>query len=290
NGYRFGVDSMYHDFGTHKPPEMLSLFGCDANLPIRTMSHGEEVRLRFTGKKKGDAFLGMSPIIKSCAWGVPVFSKGADVEVLYATRKGDEPVIFRHRTPRGGYALFAGLAADGIRNNLPVFEFVDFLLRDAGLSTGEYPLVKTQSSGVLWNLTGNGFLFISNTGEDMATCRVMRRGLRFWDVRRGAFPRGASMFRLKPLDFRLLKIIGKEKNLLDIEGQIYLRHIDDEPDALSIDGFFRKDVRVFLVKKPLRVIFMEKNVSYTLHEKKRCYMINIDIPEMSEGMLIFQFS
>ena len=98
------------------------------------------------------------------------------------------------------------------------------------------------------------------------------------------------MFRLKPLDFRLLKIIGKEKNLLDIEGQIYLRHIDDEPDALSIDGFFRKDIRVFLVKKPLRVIFMEKNVSYTLHEKKRCYMINIDIHEMSEGMLIFQFS
>ena len=290
NGYRFGLDSMYHDFGTHKPPEMLRLFGCDANLPIRTMSHGDEVRLRFAGKEKSDAFLGTSPIIKSCAWGVPVFSKGADVEILYATQENCEPVIFRRQTSRGGYALFAGLATDGIRNDLPVFEFVDFLLRDAGLSAGEYPLIKTQSSGVLWNLTENGFLIISNTGEDTATCRFMRCGLRFWDVRRGAFLRNASMFRLKPLDFRLLKIVGKEKNLLDIEGQIYLRHIDDRPEALSIDGFFRKDVRVFLMKKPHRVMFMKKNISYKLQEKKGYYMINIDIPDMSEGMLIFQFS
>jgi len=289
NGYRWKLDAPYFEFRP-KPPEMLSLFGCDAEQPIRVAAHGGKTKLNFISKNPADAFIGKNPILKCGVRGVPALKNSAELEILYTAGANNESIIFRRRIAGGGAAMFVGLSTDGCDNNLPIDLFVRHLLEEAGIAKDEYPSVQTKSDGILWNRTANGFIIISNCSGAHAVCSLPLKEGRLWDVRKGAFLQKGKKISVPPLDFRLLKIISDAHNLLDIQGQIYLNAVDDTPDYLSVNGYFGRQVKTLLLRKPLSIQFENAAASYNLQKQKEWYKAFITLPERREGKLNFKFS
>jgi hypothetical protein len=288
NGYRSQLDSLYHQFD-QKCSEALSLFGCDSDKPVRTVSPGEEVRLNYALKDKNAAFLGKSPVIRCCAYGVPPISPGANVEILYTAARRKDPVIFKKCSPAGGYALFVGLATDGFRNNFPLRQIIDSLLRDDPSPHLPYPMVKCFSPDLLWNRTANNFLFISNCGNRKASYSLKPFGGRVWDVRLQSFLDDQKDISVPPFDFHVLKLVENGQRLLDLEGQIYLTRVEEKPDSVSITGFFNKTLTVFLCEKPATVLLNKNQAKFEWKKQGECHIILIEPPEKGDGEILFRF-
>jgi hypothetical protein len=247
------------------------------------------VRLTYALKDKKAAFLGRSPLIRCCAYGVPPISQEANVEILYTAGRTKDPVIFKKYSPTGGYALFVGLATDGFRNNFPLRQIIDFLLRDDPSPHPPYPIVRCSSPDLLWNRTANNFLFISNCGNKKASYSLQPFEGRVWNVRHQAFLDDHKDVPIPPFDFHVLKLVEKGQRLLDIEGQIYLTQAEEQPDSVRITGFYNKTLTVFLCEKPAAVLLNKKEAQFEWKKQGEWYIILTEPSEKGDGEILFRF-
>jgi len=285
NGYRHSLDALYHDFH-HKPPEMTRLFGCDPDQAIRTVTPGETVSLKFAGSDPRMAFLGEKPSIRCRSFGIPVPHGEKDLQILYTAGPDENPVALLRKTENGGSALFLGLATDGLDNDLPIGEIVDFLLTD---KTSDF-LVKDASRGILWNRTANGFLFIANCDDRPGSYRIDRPGLRLWNVRISTISEIPERFSINPLDFHLLRILEKSHKLLDLEGLIFLHRIEETFEKIRVSGYFRKHILVRLLEKPDTVLVNGKEHPFEWNDKGEFQVIDVDTSERGEKEITILFS
>jgi len=198
-------------------------------------------------------------------------------------------VIFKKCSPAGGYALFVGLATDGFRNNFPLRQIIDSLLRDDPSPHLPYPMVKCFSPDLLWNRTANNFLFISNCGNRKASYSLKPFGGRVWDVRLQSFLDDQKDISVPPFDFHVLKLVENGQRLLDLEGQIYLTRVEEKPDSVSITGFFNKTLTVFLCEKPATVLLNKNQAKFEWKKQGECHIILIEPPEKGDGEILFRF-
>lgn len=276
NGYRYQLDSLYHHFES-KSPEILRLFGCDPDKSVRTVSPGEIVTLQAADANERFAFLGSRKDVRSRAYGIPCIMDESKVKILYTAGEEKGPVIFKYNTPSGGYSLFVGLSTDGLNNDLPLRQMLDLLLDDSLSQEFSYPILKNPSAGILWNKTSNGFLLVSNCDEQPGSYKIsIDPSSKLWDVRKETFMDTESAITIPPLDFHVLKILQQGQRLLDVEGQIYLTKITENPKDLRIQGFLNKPLTLKLREKPVSITLEEKNIEFSCEKNKEYYIIGVE--------------
>ncbi|MBN1903211.1 hypothetical protein JW926_17965 [Candidatus Sumerlaeota bacterium] len=289
NGYRSQPDSLYHHFEP-KSPEILRLFGCNPDKSIRTVSDGEIVTLHAAGKRRQTAFLGSCIDIRCHAYGIPPILDQSRAQVLYAAGKEKKPVIFSYNLPEGGKSLFIGLSTDGLNNDLPLRQILDFLLEHASPAKSAFPILKNPSSGVLWNRTANGFILVSNCDNTKGSYDISPdRSCKIWDVRKDAFLNERRKIAIPPLDFHVLKILEKGCRLLDIEGQIYLSGIVENPGNIAIKGFMNKSLILKLLEKPASVRIDQNDVDFTCRKYKSYYSVTVKPVSMGDMEISLAF-
>lgn len=289
NGYRHKLDSLYHDFNP-RPTEMLRLFGVDTELPVHTISLGEDVCLQKVSPEKDGDFLGVNPVIRCCSRGTPAIKEQSEISMLYVAGEEKSPVIFQKEYSNGARALYAGLSTDGICNDIPLMKLVRFLTgerseRDHNL----YPGIQTRSPGILWSVSRNGFMIVSNCGEENAKYKIEPDGYSLWNVRERRRVNPDNDFNLEPLDFHCLKIVKEGERILDLEGQVYLSDIDEKATETVVKGYFNSRLVARLSQKPVSVHYGKNEVTYSLNDETSCIIIEIDIPERGEESITFRF-
>ena len=292
NGYRHQPDALYHSF-QHRPPELLRLFGCDTDHPIRTFSPGELIRLEYTPKNAQLAFLGEFPEIRCCSLGIPRLNPDANLEILYSSPQTDSrlsPVIFRNRTKSGGYALFVGLSTDGTDNDLPLRRIIDFLLEDDENNNAKRLLVERATPGILWNRTANHFVIVCNCYDQPGRYDLLCRDeCLVWDLKNRAFVSLRRDIPLSPLDFHVFRIVEEHNRLLDVEGQICLYCVKEETNSIRISGYFTRSLTITLLEPPSRTLLGQKELTYTLNQEGKICTITVDVEDKGDAEITLLF-
>ncbi len=292
NGYRYSEEPLFFSF-VWRPSEILKLFDCDINQPINLYAEDDFVRLKFSGEDYNDAFLGKNPVIESAGFGMPVFAKDEDNswKTLYTTDLENEPVVRMKKIKGGGNLIFSGLSLDSPQKIFPLVDFINFAIRlkDKYGNKSENKIMKKASKGVLYNRTSLNYLSVSNIYNYPGKYEIGLEGYKIWDVKKNRLYEQTKKFKIEPLDFHVLRFIGADEKMLDIDGMVFLKSINVCDNITSIRGLWKNKITIKSLTPPDSIKKGSLYLNFKVIKKIKYFITQIKINNVEEFELIINF-
>lgn len=127
-------------------------------------------------------------------------------------------------------------------------------------------LLDSCTDGIVWNVTANDYIAISNLSdhEGRATGRPGRAN--FWDcLKQRLLDDGDTEFVIPPRSFGVYRMVGRRSKFLDVEGACYLRSLVDGAGRAEIDIWAGRTT-TFLLKASPKSIMVDGRSSTVTQE------------------------
>lgn len=224
HGYSYTPDKVTETGEMYTPPALFRLFGLDTDRPVSKMHIYDSCDIYFTGRDQSSAVLGENYHLKSHSLGIPAFSNKKPPEVIYSHFGTDKPVITAMYHQHDNPAVFVAGSLRWDAAQPPLFELVNAILGD-----GFKPAVIEADKNVLWSLTRNGYIVISNLNAETSTAVINSGQGILYNVREGKVQGGDSCnLEIPGRDFAIYRRVADPGKLVDIDGLLYWDKLREE--------------------------------------------------------------
>lgn len=295
-GYTYDLNLSIYQWTETRTPEVLSLFGIDRDR-YEPYKPDDRVTIKFTGKNgEMDSFLGPELTVRTCGIAKVKLTEPKP-DVLYIDKNTREPVVVRRQFEGGGQCLYIGLSLDGIEPGLaqtpgcdpyPILRTITAHLSSFG-SGDDFPLVESAEPGILWNETRAGYLIISNTWERKCAVELKKTDFDLWDCREEGWQNELE-FKVKPLDFKVLKLVPKGSPVLDILNAVYLTKLEETEESTAVKGCFGKNFCVVSTCPPEKVLLNGEEIDWEIESIEVGWGVFPAFDSYTEGNLVFHWS